>query len=425
MSNSMNRVATANMYENALRNMSTRQSSLVNLQENLTSGKRVLRASDDPVAAAQAERAMTRIGRIQTEQRALDLQRNAVAQAESTLGDAIGVMQEIRELVVSAGNGAFNDSDRATVASQLQGLRTQLQDVANRKDTNGVPLLSALGSAAAPFLNALGEFDGLAGQVAGSAVSIPGTLDGDSAFMFRPQRDGVFGVQVAAATPATHGLGSSAVTSTNPTLVQIDSSGNALDYQISVSYAAGSTVGTLAANYTITSTAVPATPPLDGSVTFNSADFNPGQPASIPVNEIPGLSLNLTGKPQAGDTMTLSITPSNSIFDVVDSAIRDIGAAGSSNPASQAVSQALANLDTGLARLQNVRSFAGELLNRADRISGNQETRSVQLEADRSRAEDLDMIQGISDFQNQQVGNEAALKSYAMVQKLSLFNFIS
>jgi flagellar hook-associated protein 3 FlgL len=35
------------------------------------------------------------------------------------------------------------------------------------------------------------------------------------------------------------------------------------------------------------------------------------------------------------------------------------------------------------------------------------------------------MIKGISDFQNQQVGYEAALKSYASVQKLSLFNFIS
>ena len=42
-----------------------------------------------------------------------------------------------------------------------------------------------------------------------------------------------------------------------------------------------------------------------------------------------------------------------------------------------------------------------------------------------ARAEDLDMIKGISDFQNQQVGYEAALKSYAQVQKLSLFNFIS
>ena len=35
------------------------------------------------------------------------------------------------------------------------------------------------------------------------------------------------------------------------------------------------------------------------------------------------------------------------------------------------------------------------------------------------------MVQGISGFQNAQVGYQAALQSYAMVQKLSLFNFMS
>ena len=87
--------------------------------------------------------------------------------------------------------------------------------------------------------------------------------------------------------------------------------------------------------------------------------------------------------------------------------------------------QALANIDKGLERLHNMRGYAGELLNRADRITGDQENRSIQLEADRSRAEDLDMINGLSEFQNAQVGYQAALQSYAQVQKLSLFNYIS
>ena len=74
---SFTRVGTATQYDSAVRNISARHTALSNLQENLTSGKRVVRASDDPVAAAQAERALTRIARIQTEQRALDVQRNA------------------------------------------------------------------------------------------------------------------------------------------------------------------------------------------------------------------------------------------------------------------------------------------------------------------------------------------------------------
>ena len=44
--------------------------------------------------------------------------------------------------------------------------------------------------------------------------------------------------------------------------------------------------------------------------------------------------------------------------------------------------------------------------------------------ADKSRAEDIDMVKGIADFQNQQTGYQAALQSYAQVQKLSLFNYL-
>ena len=48
------RLGSANAYDTALRNITERQSALANLQENLTAGKRVLRASDDPTAAADA-----------------------------------------------------------------------------------------------------------------------------------------------------------------------------------------------------------------------------------------------------------------------------------------------------------------------------------------------------------------------------------
>src|SRR3989344_1884567 len=243
MSNSIYRLGTANMYDNALRNLGPRQTNLSNLQENLTSGKRVVRASDDPVSAAQAERAINRLARIQTEQRALETQRNAIAQAESALGDAVDLVQNFRELVVNAGSAALTPNDRNTIANQLQGLREQLLEVANRKDTNGVPLLSALGSALAPFLGPLStspdySFEGLPGQTASSGVSIPNTLDGEAAFMFDPQRDGVYTAGVSA-IPSSRFLNTTAVTPVDPSLVTGD------NYTITLSAAGpGATPGT-------------------------------------------------------------------------------------------------------------------------------------------------------------------------------------
>ena len=416
MSNSLYRVSTANQYDTALRNIGQRHTSLSNLQENLTSGKRVVRPSDDPVSAAQAERAINRLSRIQTEQRALETQRNAIAQAESALGDAIGLMQNFRELTVSAGSGTLTPNDRITIANQLQGLREQILEVANRKDTNGVPLLGALGSALAPFLGPLTstpdyDFAGLRGQTSSTGVTIPGTLDGDSAFMFNPQRDGVYNAAVSA-IPNTRQLTTSAVTPVDKTLVTGD------NYTITFSAVGpGATPGTSTATYTLTNTTTGVASP---AVTV--PDYPSDKPLTIAMTAIPGLSFNITGNPANGDTITLQ--PSPSMFSTLDSAIRDIRSAPNSNAAIQAVGQALGNMDIGLERLHNMRGYAGELLNRADRITGDQEKRSIQLEGDRSRAEDLDMIKGISDFQNQQVGYEAALKSYAQVQKLSLFNFI-
>lgn len=417
MSSSFYRVSTANMYDNTLRNLSARQKSLVDLQENLTTGKRVVRPSDDPVAAAQAERALTRLTRIQTEQRALETQRNAITQAESALGDAVDLVQNFRQLVVNAGNGSLTPNDRATIANQLQGLREQLAEVANRKDTNGMPLLGALGSALAPFLGPLGSspdylFSGLPGQSASTGVTIPGTLDGDAAFMFDPQRDGVYHADVST-VPNDRILNTSAIRPVAPGLVTGD------NYTITFSAVGpGATPGTTTATYTITNT---TTGTVSAPVTV--PDFPSDKPVEIAVTGIPGLAFEMKGNPANGDTITLQ--PSPSMFSTLDSAINGIRNAANSNEASQAVGQALGNMDIGLERLHNMRGYAGELLNRADRITGDQEKRSIQLEGDRSRAEDLDMIQGISDFQNQQVGYEAALKSYAQVQKLSLFNFIS
>jgi hypothetical protein len=45
---SINRIGTANMYDSTINNLGSRQSSLVDLMEKTTAGKRVLRASDDP-----------------------------------------------------------------------------------------------------------------------------------------------------------------------------------------------------------------------------------------------------------------------------------------------------------------------------------------------------------------------------------------
>ena len=162
-----------------------------------------------------------------------------------------------------------------------------------------------------------------------------------------------------------------------------------------------------------------------------------GKPADIPISITAGgatleFTLKGTPRPDPGGTLerpfavddTVTVQASTGMLDVVDRVVSELRGATSGNAASQAVGQALAHLDKGMDRLSNMRGYAGELLNRADRIGSDQENRAIQLEADRSRAEDLDLVKGISDFQNAHLGYEAALKSYAQVQRMSLFDYM-
>src|SRR5215204_3496660 len=114
------RIATANAFDTGIDTLSRRQSELSALQEQLTTGKRVQRASDDPAAAARAERAMASIGRSETSQRAVDASRVLITQAESTLGDAGALLQRARELMVAAGNASYGDGERKGIADELQ-----------------------------------------------------------------------------------------------------------------------------------------------------------------------------------------------------------------------------------------------------------------------------------------------------------------
>lgn len=410
------RLGSANAYDTALRNIMNRQTSLSNLQENLTSGKKVVRASDDPTGAAQAERAITRLARIETDQRALESQRNSITQAEATLSDVNDALQSFRELAASAGNASHSALERKSIAAQLSGYRDQIFALANRNDTNGLPLFSALGSALAPFVGPQGlpqdyTFNGQPGQVASNEVAIPYALDGDRAFMHLPARDGVYNVSLTTVVAPAHEIRTSGVTLTNPALV----SGSA--YSISITGVDTTSVpGTTTVTYDIAEN-----PNVSGPFS-GSSSYPSNTAANIAVTQIPGLSLSIIGAPAVGDT--IAVDPRPSIFSVLDDAINAIGNAPNANAAMQAVGQALNNIDIGMSQVSSVRGQAGDLLNRADRISSNQEKRSIQVEADRSRAQDLDMVKGVSDFQNQQTGYQAALQSYAQVQKLSLFNYL-
>ena len=396
------RISTANSYDNAIATLMDRQTTLSQTQMQMTTGKRVNVASDDPAAAARSERAQAAQARIDATQKAVDASNNAMTLTESALGDAGDLLQTARETIVSAGNGALSDTDRASLAQNLTSLRSQLLAVANRSDGAGNYLFGGQSASTAPFTDLPGgvQFQGTNGaSQSASSDALPLSVDGQAAWLSARTGNGVF------ATSATTSTGSAWIDAgkvTDPSKV----TGSTYSLQFSVS--GGSTT------YSVLK---------DGSpmAALTGVAFTPPQAV-----QVDGMSATITGAPANGDAFQLKPSTANlSVFDTLDKAIADLKSTNlSSAQLAQNNVQNLANMDAVAAQLSSTRSAVGAALNRTSAVTSRLSDLKLSSQTEQSNAEDLDMTQAISSFSNQQTGYDAALKAYSMVQKLSLFNYI-
>ncbi|NCT81768.1 MAG: flagellar hook-associated protein 3 [Comamonadaceae bacterium] len=401
------RLATAHLYDTSIANLQRRQQALQNHQQQLTSGKRVSQASDDPTAAARAERALASMGRIDANQRALEASRNGMTLAESALGDAEELMQQARETMLSAGNASYSDAERQSLANKLQGIRDQLLAIANRSDGAGGYLFSGQGSANPPFLDQAGgvSYVGVAGSFqTGNIDNFPLSIDGRAAWEQARGGNGSFvtdaGANSITGNPAAAWVDSGRVL--NPSLT------TGQNYRVDISGTAPTQT------YSVTNT--------DTGAGVAGGSYKSGEAISFD-----GISLTITGTPADGDNFSVApATNSLKLFDVLDRAISELKTPLRTNAQiAQSNSGRVRDMDAVMGGLQNARSQAGEVLNGLD----GAETRMAALKQysteEKSAAEDLDMVQGISDFQNQQSGYQTALQTYAMVQRMSLFQYIT
>ncbi len=396
------RIATASRYDSSVATLQERQAELTRLQQQLSSGKRISTPSDDPVGAARAERAYIAQQRIGASQRSVQASRNAMSLAESALGSAVDLLQSARETIASAGNGSYGPTDRAALAAQLKQLRSQLLAVANQSDGNGGHVFGGQGNGSEPFLDGAGgvRFAGSAGQtMLPGTDALPASLDGQAIWLGARSGNGVF---TTAADPANTGQGwIDAGGVTDPAAL------TGHDVQIVFSVSGGSTT------YSVLDNGAPTA--------IAGAAYSPGATISID-----GMAVQVSGQPADGDRFT--IAPSSADLDPFAVLDRAIGALGNpdANPGqvAQAVSDGLRDIDAVMGQVQGARSAAGATLARLDQLDQRNQDQQLAAQTAQSNAEDVDMVQAVSEFQSQQTSYQAALQSYAIVQRLSLFDYL-
>lgn len=127
------RVTQMMLANNTLRNVSKSYDKLGTYQQQLATGKKIHRPSEDPVVAMKGMHYRTSLTEIEQFQRNLSEAYTWMENSESALNHTTNVLQRARELVVQAKNGTLGPEDRQAIAREIEQLKKDLVQVANTK----------------------------------------------------------------------------------------------------------------------------------------------------------------------------------------------------------------------------------------------------------------------------------------------------
>jgi flagellar hook-associated protein 3 FlgL len=148
---SLARVSNLLRSDTALATIAKTQQDLLDVQNQISTGKRVSVPSDDPGAAAIIQQLQKTLEQRQGYAENLRQANSQMGEVDSTLGDLTDLLQQA-QTIASANVGSDVTADqRASAAQLVQGLYSQILDIAN-KQFNGAYLFGGDKSTAQPFI---------------------------------------------------------------------------------------------------------------------------------------------------------------------------------------------------------------------------------------------------------------------------------
>jgi flagellar hook-associated protein 3 FlgL len=402
------RISSSTLFENGVNNMLARQQEVAITQNHISTGRRVLAPSDDPVAASQ----MLNVAEAQ----ALNKQYADNAQAvkarlglqENALSAITRLLQDVRTLTVQAGDGALSSSDLRSIAEEVNGRYQELIGLANATDGSGEYLFAGFRTNTTPFAETapgvvayLGD-EGRREVAVSDSRSIALNDSGSDILMRIRNGNGTF---VSAATAGNGGTGV-----VSPGSVVAASALTGHNYTVTFSVAAGSTTYSVVDNTT-------------AATVVNNAAYVPGGPIGFD-----GLQIAIEGDPANGDSFSVRPSSNVSVFATLDALRTALQSAGTGAVANTELANALntanRNLSNALDRVLSVTASVGTRLRETEAVTAAAEDIDLTHEARLSHLRDLDYARAISDLTFQQMHLEAAQKSFIRIAELSLFNLL-
>ncbi|GGC83008.1 flagellar hook-associated protein 3 [Thalassobacillus devorans] len=130
------RITQGMLSNNMLRHLGNSYERMGKYQDQLSTGKKITRPSDDPVVAMKGMNYRTQLNEVKQFQRNLGEIHNWMENSDSAMDKATQAMQRVRELTVQASNGTYDKEQRENIAKEISQLRDHLIDIANTKVNN-------------------------------------------------------------------------------------------------------------------------------------------------------------------------------------------------------------------------------------------------------------------------------------------------
>jgi flagellar hook-associated protein 3 FlgL len=395
-------ISTTTFQTNALDSIEALETALSKTQTQLSSGKRIQTAADDPTGMAQVNELNMQLSASQqyvTNGKLATANLNLETQA---LSDATNLLQSARDLAVEANNASLSASQRQDIATQLSQQLQQLVAIGNRTDSNGNYLFGGYASSTQPFAqNGNSVSYAGASQVSQLQISenqrISAGDTGSSVFRNLPAGNGTFTAAAGAANTGTASIGPGTVT--NPSQWVPDT------YTITF---------TDPTDYTVTN---------GGGSTVTTGTYDPAAGGTVSFN---GIQVTLSGSPAASDTFTVAPAGQSSAFATLSSHITTLNSTTlSTGQIATQVSQSLEQIDGAINNLGNVSASVGGRLNAVTASQSAAQSRQTGLQTSISNLSDTDYAAATTQLSTEEIALQAAEESYASLSKLSLFNYVS
>nr|WP_315487024.1 flagellar hook-associated protein FlgL [uncultured Undibacterium sp.] len=403
------RISTNTIYESGGARISELQVGLNRTQQQIASGRRILNPSDDPIGSARAL-VITQTDAV-NDQMAVNRKNatNTLSIAEDTLSSVTNVLQNVKTLIVSAGNGTLTDQERGYIANELQGSLDQLFGFANATDGTDAYLFSGFSSTTAPYTKTQGgaQYNGDQGgrflQV-DTSRQIPISDIGSAIFGNIRTSSGQFNIR-----PNPSNVGQTVATAAINVPLTANLTGN--NYEVAFD--------NTGANFTVTNKTT-------GVVVVPSTVYT--SPQTVTVDGMDITLTNTPGAPGPGDKF--SIQPGNqNIFETITDLINTLktptGNVQRRLELTADLSQANFNLEKSLSNVLLARTGLGTSLKELEYLNSAGESMGVIYKQELSALQDLDYAKAITELNQNQVVLQAAQQSFVKTSSLSLFNYLN